>query len=139
MLIDHLMRRINQEYGRAVQRVAPTALRRLVRYRWPGNIRELENVLRRAIINLSVYESVISDVHLPDLSSEPEPTVGADSREPTEQEVAPLAEVVAQVERVHIERALRACAANRTRTAALLGVSLRTLHYKLKQHRLTRS
>ncbi|TVQ38420.1 MAG: PAS domain-containing protein [Spirochaetaceae bacterium] len=89
-------KRIN---GRAVQRVSTAALQRLVRYRWPGNIRELENVLHRAIINLSMYESVIADVHLPELAPECDRAGPADCMEMNEQNIGPLREVLAEAEK----------------------------------------
>ncbi len=134
LLINHLIKRINQEYGRGVNAVAPPALHRLVRYRWPGNIRELENVLRRAIINLSVYEMVISDVHLPELPGECEPVVDPGCTD--EPEVTPLRDVVDAAESAHIARALQTARGSRTRCASLLGISLRSLHYKIKEYGL---
>ncbi len=139
LLIQHLIRRINQEYGRAVQRVSPAALQRLVRYRWPGNIRELENVLRRAIINLSVYESVIADVHLPELAFDCDDAQQPGCADQGEQDVASLRDTLDAAERAHISRALQSCAGSRTRAAARLGISLRSLQYKLKRHGLTRN
>jgi transcriptional regulator with PAS, ATPase and Fis domain len=133
-LITHLIKRINQEYGRAVNSVSPTAVQRLVRYRWPGNIRELENVLRRAIINLSVYESVITDVHLPELPRDCEPpTIEGCVDHPSD---GTLSEVLGEAESAHIARVLKANSNSRTRAAAALGISLRSLQYKLKKHGL---
>jgi PAS domain S-box-containing protein len=156
-LISNLLRRINQEYGRAVASISPRALERLYAYLWPGNIRELENVLRRAVINLGMYETVIGEKHLPELGPEcvPPERVNLPGCEDEDDEaaatsarssggraadrsatagVAPLEEVVAQAERSHLRRALEATRGNRTRAAALLGISLRSLQYKMKRH-----
>ncbi|TVR88872.1 MAG: sigma-54-dependent transcriptional regulator [Spirochaetaceae bacterium] len=132
LLIDHLIARINREYGRAVAAISPPARRRLTRYSWPGNIRELENVLRRAIISLSLYESVISEVHLPQLADECDemPVVGCVE----DGEIPPLATVVETAEAAHITRTLQALGGSRTRCAEQLGISLRTLQYKLKRY-----
>ena len=150
-LISHLLRRINQEYGRAVASISPWALERLYTYPWPGNIRELENVLRRAVINLGMYETVVGEKHLPELGTEclpPERIDPAGCEDNDEAEsvatrygatggdavVLPLQEVVATAERSHLRRALEATAGNRTRAAALLGISLRSLQYKMKRY-----
>ena len=153
ILISHLLRRINQEYGRAVASVSPRALERLYAYPWPGNIRELENVLRRAVINLGMYETVIGEAHLPELGPECAPPEASnlpgcldedDADGPTSwplatagagvRTVAPLHEIVAGAEASHIRRALEATGGNRTRAAAVLGISLRSLQYKMKRH-----
>jgi len=138
-LIDHLIGRINQEYGRAVSAISPEAVRRLTGYSWPGNIRELENVLKRGIINLTVYETVISDLHLPDLptdcievSQTKEGCWDPDATE--ERNLAPLREVVDSVEAAHLRSALATTGGNRTAAAHLVGISLRSLQYKLKRH-----
>ncbi|TVR72220.1 MAG: sigma-54-dependent transcriptional regulator [Spirochaetaceae bacterium] len=140
LLISHFIRRINQEYGRAVSGVAPGAMDRLVRYRWPGNVRELENVLRRAMINMGVYESIVGEVHLPELLPQCDDPValrlkgcpGEDERE-----IRPLEEAIGEVEAAHIARALELCGGSRTRAATKLGISIRSLQYKLRRHGLT--
>jgi len=137
LITEHLIRKINQEYGRAVSAVSPTVSERLTRYSWPGNIRELENVLRQAIINMSRYENVISEIHLPEFTEgcvTPLPaTPGcADDQEPLES----LRAVVEETEVRHIARALERNAGSRTETARSLGVSLRNLQYKMKRYGL---
>ncbi len=138
-LINHLITRINHEYGRAVSAISPEAVRRLSSYSWPGNIRELENVLKRGIINLTVYETVISELHLPELPADclevSEETDGCSDPNAADATVLPpLREVVDSVEAAHLRRALAKTGQNRTAAAHLLGVSLRTLQYKLKRH-----
>ncbi|MGE5653260.1 MAG: sigma 54-interacting transcriptional regulator, partial [Bacillota bacterium] len=55
-LVDHLIHRFNQEYGRSVDRASEDVLRRLMTHSWPGNVRELENFLGRAIFNMRVTD-----------------------------------------------------------------------------------
>ena len=139
-IAEQMVRRINQEYGRAVSSVSPRAMDRLCRYSWPGNIRELENVLRRAIINLSLYENVISDLHLPELGPEcdaPEISSAEGCVEPERDEVESLKSVVEAQEAAHIARALEKAGGNRTVAARRLGVSLRTLQYKISRYGLS--
>jgi PAS domain S-box-containing protein len=165
ILLNHLLHRINQEYGRAVASVSPQALEQLYAYPWPGNVRELENVLRRAVINLDMYETVIGMQHLPELGPDcagPERHNLPGCREEVDAEaprshpvtsrwdgahspradaeaspLRPLAEVTAEAERAHIRRALARNDNNRTASARDLGVSLRTLQYKLKRYGLS--
>jgi PAS domain S-box-containing protein len=137
VIIEHMIHRINQEYGRAVSTVSPKALERLRNYSWPGNIRELENVLRRAIINLGMYETVIGLGHLPELGPECEVEVGGEvigCADPDMEAIPPLRTVVEDAEARHIQTALRQAGGNRTDAARVLGVSLRNLQYKLKRY-----
>ena len=139
-IIDHLIDRINQEYGRAVSAVSPKAVHRLAAYPWPGNIRELENVLKRGIINLSVYETVISELHLPDLPADcdgPFPEEKGCGDGESISVPGPLKVAVDAAEAAHLRKALTATRGNRTAAARLLGISLRTLQYKLKHHGIT--
>jgi len=105
--------------------ISDEALNRLLRHAWPGNIRELRNVLERAMIVGRGAEQ-IEVRHLP-----------ADVRDLSvplsEQHVARTLE---EVERVHIERTLRVHNANRTHAARELGISRATLIKKIKEYGL---
>ncbi len=137
LIIEHMIHRINQEYGRAVSAVSPKALELLRGYSWPGNIRELENVLRRAIINLGMYETVIGRGHLPELGPDCEvalPSETAGCMEPDTDVIPPLRTVVEEAEVQHIRSVLRRVNGKRAEAARVLGVSLRSLQYKLKRY-----
>ncbi len=139
-IAEQMVRRINQEYGRAVTSISPRAIDVLRRYSWPGNIRELENVLRRAMINLSLYENVISEIHLPDLGPEcdaPPPAGSEGCLEPEPEPIEPLKSVVEEYEAAYIAKALAKTGGNRTEAAHRLGVALRTLQYKMRRYGLT--
>jgi PAS domain S-box-containing protein len=104
------------------KRIDQNALRCLAQYDWPGNVRELGNVVERAIILSG--EGMISSAHLP-------PELQSDSgvaRGPGR--VRSLAEV----ERKALEDALMACKDNKTKAAALLGITRTTLRNKMKFH-----
>jgi DNA-binding NtrC family response regulator len=109
----------------APQAIGDDALDRLMRHSWPGNIRELRNVLERAMIVGRGAER-LEVRHLP-----------ADVRDSSvpmmEQHVARTLE---EVERVHIERTLRAHGANRTHAARELGISRATLIKKIREYGL---
>lgn len=141
LLVRHFIRRINQEYGRAVSGVAPRVMEHLNRHPWPGNVRELENVLRRAIINMGVYETIVGESHLPelmDLQPVPSAKIIPGCRDTSGEEITPLREVLARREAEYLEQVLRHCRGSRTDAATLLGVSVRTLQYKIKKHDLER-
>lgn len=100
------------------------ALDQLRSYRWPGNVRELRNVLERAV--LLAGGGVIEGVDLP--------VEGGDvNGAPAEDGVLPLNLVVARAERDAIQDALRRTGDNKAQAARLLGISVRTLFYKLEK------
>jgi DNA-binding NtrC family response regulator len=112
--------------GRRVKAVSPAALQRLAAYHWPGNIRELRNVIERATI-LAPGE-FIEEEHLPSeltASSRPaQATVGITLTPGT---------TVDDAEMRLIEVTLEHTGHNKTRAAELLGISLKTLHNKLNR------
>ncbi|MEI7893907.1 MAG: helix-turn-helix domain-containing protein [Myxococcales bacterium] len=103
-------------------------LARLGSYPWPGNVRELRNVLERAVLlqrgRLRPWE-LIQDSPLP--SQFPARPASADLADPTK----PL--LLAEVERLHIGKALRGTGGNLTLAARVLGISLSTLKRRVKQ------
>ena len=112
----------------------PAALRQLQRYHWPGNVRELINVLERAAI--MTRGSLIGPQQLPaDLLADttaghaPAPAIALDT------EVLPqLPQAVAALEKTLISAALEKTGGNKSRAAKLLGISERSLWYKLGSH-----
>jgi PAS domain S-box-containing protein len=133
-LAMHLLRKHNLEYGRNVEGIAPAALQILSAYHWPGNVRELENVLGRAMINMKFSESTILPEHLPPL----EVKSGMESdQQPANRRQAipsPLKAVLEEAERLHIARVLAECGKNRTEAAKRLGISIRSLYYKMEKY-----
>jgi two-component system, NtrC family, response regulator AtoC len=125
-LIGRLVDELAPHLPASPRRVSDAALDRLLRYSWPGNIRELRNVLERGMIVARGNER-IDVVHLP---SEVRDTAAAASG--TSREVAPLE----FVEREAIERALLVYDGNRTHTARALGISRATLIKKIKDYGL---
>ncbi|WP_017435227.1 sigma-54 interaction domain-containing protein [Saccharococcus caldoxylosilyticus] len=131
-LCQHLIQKLNQDYGRNVEGVTPAALDRLLAYDWPGNVRELENVLGRAMIFMKFNEVMIDVHHIPPLDIS-----RADSpfrKNEKELEIRPLEEMVEQYEAGIIEQALRKYNNNKTATARALGISIRNLYYKLEKY-----
>lgn len=104
--------------------VGAEALERLVSYAWPGNVREMRNVLERALI-LARGAATLEPDHLP-----------ADLARRAAEPARPGPVTLAEVERRHIERTLLRLNGNRTRAAAELGISRATLISKIKVYAL---
>jgi len=123
LLVEHFLQQAQQRHGRQSRRIAPAAMRRLCDYAWPGNVRQLRNLMERLVVTV---ES--PTVHAEDLPQEflAVPRTGASS----------LEEAVQQAEKQAILAALANCNQHRERTAQLLGVSVRTLHYKMNRYAL---
>ncbi|MCA9551395.1 MAG: sigma-54-dependent Fis family transcriptional regulator [Myxococcales bacterium] len=122
-LADALLDRIARQLGRVTLTLSPAARARLAAYSWPGNVRELANVLERAAILAD--GPVIGAEHL---SLE----AGA-----VQEGGIPLPAVTLdELEREAIRQALVATSGHRKNAAARLGIGLRTLYDKLKQHAL---
>ncbi|MFZ5812610.1 MAG: sigma-54-dependent transcriptional regulator [Thermodesulfobacteriota bacterium] len=133
LLVGHLLRRLGEKNRKVVRGVSPAFLERLSAYSWPGNVRELENVLERALI-LSRSDTLGPEVlppHFPGGSGEE--SRATNSVPPDD---GPLNFDAA--EKATIERALAAHGGHRERTAEALGISRRTLQYKLRKYGLAR-
>jgi DNA-binding NtrC family response regulator len=126
---DAILVQMNQKHGRRVAGLGASMLERLMAYHWPGNARELRNTIERAVI-LCPEGSLLDARHLPPgFNSEggpvaPGPAEGAISLQ--------VGMTVDEAERLLILRTLDTTGQNKTRAAEILGVSLKTLHNKLK-------
>jgi transcriptional regulator with PAS, ATPase and Fis domain len=129
LLTAHFVARFNQEMRRQVRGVAPAAMDRLQDYRWPGNIRELRNVVERAFI-LHHNTDEVRPEHLP-----PELRGESPRRAENPATTVPAEGLVLEdVEKRLIQQALERCSGNQSRAARLLGISRDTLRYRLKKH-----
>ena len=130
-LAAHFLRRFAQEHGRETLRFTDAAMAALVAAPWPGNVRQLENVIERAVVLGSGPLIDVGD--LPALS--PTAAVGAATPPPLAAgPVLPLRDELATAERHIIERALQQCDGNRERAARVLGVNRSTLFHKLRKY-----
>ncbi|MEW6308202.1 MAG: sigma 54-interacting transcriptional regulator [Bacillota bacterium] len=131
-LVRNILRRFNQEYGRAVADVSPEVLAALQLHDWPGNIRELENTLGRAMINMRIGDSVMELQHLPPLGRRQQPA----AQQAVVAVTGPLKEITARVERQAIQEALAQAGGNKAEAARRLGIAARSLYYKLQRYGL---
>ncbi|CAG9623215.1 sigma-54 interaction domain-containing protein [Sutcliffiella rhizosphaerae] len=130
-LSEHLLRKINQDYGRNVEGLTPRVINHLAAYDWPGNVRELENVLGRAVIFMQFNEVFIDLSHIPALAESKE----RGHRESTEtvSDEMTLMEMLEGYEAKIISKTLKKNKGNKTKTAKELGVSIRNLYYKMEK------
>ncbi|WP_203332989.1 sigma-54 interaction domain-containing protein [Planococcus beigongshangi] len=128
-IVDRLLMKLNQEYGRNVESITEKALHLLRLYDWPGNVRELENVLSRAMIFMNNNEKVLNEQYIPlNMIKAPEA-----KNEVAIESGSPLQEQLETVERGILQKALELHKGNKSRTAKSLDISLRTLYYKLEK------
>jgi two-component system, NtrC family, response regulator AtoC len=123
-LLAHFARQVAQRLGHPVS-VTPAALVALTHHTWPGNVRELRNAVERA--------AVLSAGGLLDCKDFALSSGGTSSATGSSSVVLDLKTQVEAVERAAIQRALEASNGNRRQAANLLGISLRTLFYKLRR------
>jgi DNA-binding NtrC family response regulator len=131
-LVDQLLRDMNQKHGLQTTGVNADVMELFKSYPWPGNVRELRNVLERAAI--ASDHGSIGRQHLPDdFARGPVAQAGELSGLRF-----PPGTTVEAAERELILQTLHATNQNKTRAAELLGISLKTLHNKLKEYEATR-
>lgn len=130
LLVEAYWERKSQELGK-VLRLSEAALGVLEKYSWPGNIRELVNVVERLLV--SATTGVIEPEDLP-LSLQQGPAVGASRKS-----LWHLSAAVAEAEQSTLKKALRQAQGNCNAAARLVGLSRASFYRKLKEHRLTAS
>jgi DNA-binding NtrC family response regulator len=130
--ITYFLEIYRQRFNRPGLTVSAEAREELQKYSWPGNVRELRNCLERAA---AVSVSDLIDVtQIPVATSGPLPVSASYAQRPTEalSQVTPV--TLEELEREHILRVLEQSDGNRERTAAILGISSRTLYRKLREY-----
>jgi len=130
VLAEHLCKRLAANLDIPIPKLSTDALRALSRYGFPGNVRELENILERAITLCDGGEINADDLQLPagDRADEyaASATAGPDADES-------LDDFIARIEEVAIRDALERANQNKTAAAKLLGITFRALRYKLEK------
>jgi transcriptional regulator with PAS, ATPase and Fis domain len=131
-LVRGMVARYGSRFGKPVQAIHAEALRALEQFPWPGNIRQLENILQQSVLNCPGDELRLQ--HLPPLvqNSSISPALPGQAAIPA----GSLAHNRETTERTAILRALEKSAFSRTRAAQALGVSRVTLYKKMKKYGL---
>jgi DNA-binding NtrC family response regulator len=114
LITEYLVRTISLKIGKKISSIAESSMKKVIDYKWPGNIRELQNILERAVILSKGEELDMAQVLLAD---------GHKSK-------GTLTEMKAKA----IEDALSSTEGNRRKAAEMLGISLRSLQYKIKEY-----
>ena len=128
VLAKHFIKKFSELNDLPMKDLAPAAEQKLLNYLWPGNVRELENTMHRAVL-LSTGDEIGEDaIILTDASAVINPESQPDNPEPQ------VGQTVAGMERRLIIDTLKHTMGNRTTAANILGISIRTLHNKLKQY-----
>ncbi len=131
LLADRFARRACVELGVELKSITPESSAMLMRHAWPGNIRELANVIERAALMSDGTQ--LLPMHLPqDISA-----IGAEAEQGDG--VAPDASVLRHQERALVVKALNDCGWNQVKAAAALGISRDNLRYRIKKYKLRRT
>ena len=127
LFLDHFVKKFNKLYGKDVSRIHPVVFHQFMNDLWPGNIRELENVIERAVL-LSEGSTITSG----NLKTQGEPLSPPAIEGPS----LLLSDVMDETERIAICKALELTKGNRTKAAQVLGISRRALYLKLDRHKI---
>jgi len=138
-LIYHTIEKLNLEYGRNVRSISDKALHNLKQHRWDGNIRELENIIGRAMIYMGMNEERIKTKHIFDYVN-----LLSKTKDPIDSQVSSidrlsLQQATEQFEKDFIASAYRRNNFNKTKTASALKISIRNLYYKIKKYNIEKS
>ncbi|MFM7057450.1 MAG: sigma-54-dependent transcriptional regulator [Planctomycetota bacterium] len=133
LLMEHFLREISRRMGREVQGFSRTARKALLAYHWPGNIRQLRNVIERMLVldsdGVLDVDGLPPEIAILVRDQPPESTVEAPSGAD-----ALVGKPIADVERHYIYRALELTGGNREEAAEMLGIGERTLYRKIKEY-----
>ncbi|HEV2989357.1 MAG TPA: sigma-54 dependent transcriptional regulator [Candidatus Angelobacter sp.] len=124
-LVHHFLARFSQQNGKEIETITPPALKLLMDYHWPGNVRQLENTIERAVALSSDDVIDADDIHLDSLSK----AAGATATN----SFLPEGMTLEQWEDEMIREALRRAQGNKSQAARLLGLSRNALRYRLSK------
>src|SRR6187397_1273747 len=124
LLCDHFLEKFRQRHQRGVKTISPAAYHLLIRNRWAGNVRELENAIERAVLVRKTGEIQPGD--LPDSIREEAP--------PTQDFTIPPHRTLAEIEKMAIVQTLQRTNWNKQEAAQILGLYRPTLYSKMKKH-----
>ena len=124
-LAGHFLERFNRDNGKQIGQITPEAVNKLMEYHWPGNVRQLENTIERAVALASASVIDAADIHLDGGS--------AKSAAASQSPVLPEGMTLEQWEDEIIQEALRRAGGNKSQAARLLGLSRNALRYRLSK------
>ncbi len=130
LLAEHFLKVIGDQWGEPPRKLSTGAMEALQTHRFSGNVRELVNILQRAVTLCEGDEISTDDL---DLEKSPLPEEGVDVSPPEDRS---LDDYIEDIERRILENALREAKYNKTEAARQLGISFRSLRYKLKKYEI---
>ncbi len=129
ILVDYYLKKYTKELNVPSKKVKPEVMDLFHRYRWPGNIRELSNAIRSAVV---LADNQITAEHLPtSIRFSQDKSAGSQTAPLGD---AALRDVLKKVEREHITATLQKTNWNRTEAAKILGIDYKTLYNKMREH-----
>lgn len=128
LLITHVLEKLTQQNGMSLPEFTDSAMRALLDYDYPGNVRELENILERALALCDNNCIKDTDLYLTSTRTTP-----SDEQPHTDERTLPLHEYLDQIERQQILKALEQTRSNKTAAAKVLGITFRSLRYRLNR------
>jgi len=131
-LAAHILSQLCAQQGIEPPHISVEAMGALQRYAFPGNVRELENILERALTLCNGEQIKLDDLALPELDPAEEREANLDQPPPPPEGV-PLEEFLEQIEKQAILKALDQTQNNKTAAAKLLGITFRAMRYRLKK------
>jgi DNA-binding NtrC family response regulator len=132
LIAAKMIENLNRKHGTRVTHLLPATNEMLMSHRWDGNVRELRNVMERAVILAGEGPLMPGHLYIPGLAKLPVNVPAS----PVQGVGVQVGMSMDEVERVMIEATLRQTKNNKTRAATMLGITAKTLHTKLKQYRL---
>ncbi len=126
LLARHFLKELSETNGKKIESITPDAMDILLAYSWPGNVRQLRNIIERMIVLSRGEKLTVRDI----------PAAIRDGVQPKAGAVSAPNMSLDEVEKQHIINALKNNGENRTKAAAQLGISRRTLHRKLNEYGL---
>jgi DNA-binding NtrC family response regulator len=126
LLCNHFLSKFNQRYQKSIRSVSPSAYHLLIRNRWAGNVRELENAIERAVLVCKMGEITPSDL----------PDAIRDSAASAREFSIPPHRTLAEIERMAILQTLQRTNWNKQEAAQILGLYRPTLYSKMKKHEI---
>jgi transcriptional regulator with PAS, ATPase and Fis domain len=127
LLINHFLDKISRTLGTSIPPISDEALEILTNYKWPGNIRELTNVLEQSVLNILLQQTKV-------IQTENLPSYVLEKRYPINEYESSLRSIVRDAEKQAIKRALLVTKGNKRRAARLLGIQRCVLYQKLNKY-----
>jgi DNA-binding NtrC family response regulator len=126
LLVEHFLRKYNKKAKKNIETISPPAIKALMEYDWPGNIRELENTIERAVVLSKGNGIDIEDLMYHGISASPS-------------FLSPLSgnyKTLEEMEKEYIRAVLRTQYGNKSKTSEILGIDRKTLWAKIKKYNL---